>query len=98
MATTVRVDEKLHRILREISEREQRSIGDVMTEAIEQYRRAKFWEQAKLDYENLRADPEAWSEYQEEIAAWDALSGDGLDPEPAYFTPEEEAAFDDESA
>lgn len=98
MATTVRVDEKLHRILREISEREQRSIGDVMTEAIEQYRRAKFWEQVRLDYERLRADPEAWSEYQKEIAAWDALSDDGLGPEPAYFTPEEEAAFDDESA
>jgi hypothetical protein len=36
----------------------------------------------RADYERLRADPEAWAEYQREIALWDALSSDGLEDEP----------------
>src|SRR5665811_2030770 len=33
----------------------------------------------------LRADPVAWEDYQDEIALWDALSGDGLEHEIAWY-------------
>lgn len=41
----------------------------------------------------MRADPVAWKDYLDEIALWDTLSGDGLENEEPYYTPEEEAAL-----
>jgi len=31
----------------------------------------------------------AWKEYQDEAAAWESMSGDGLDGEVPYFTDQE---------
>ncbi len=42
MANTVRVDERLHITLREIALAEKRSIGQVIEDAIRQYRRERF--------------------------------------------------------
>ncbi len=39
----------------------------------------------------MRADPVAWKDYQDVIALWDTLAGDGLENEEPYYTPEEEA-------
>ena len=50
------------------------------------------------DYARLRANPDAWRDYQEEIAAWDSLIGDGLADEPPYLSPEEEQAIRERSA
>lgn len=44
----------------------------------------------------LKADPVAWKDYQNEIALWDTLSGDGLVNEEPYYTPEEEAEIEAE--
>lgn len=46
----------------------------------------------------LRGDPVAWKDYQDEIAMWDSLAGDGLEDEAPYYTPEEEAAIEAEYA
>jgi predicted transcriptional regulator len=91
MATNVRVDEQLHAVLRELSEAEQRPIGVLIADAIDAYRTAKFWEQARRDYERLRADPAEWAEYQAEVALWDSVAGDGLEREEPYYSPDEEA-------
>ena len=98
MATTVRVDDRLHSELRELSNQENRPIGEVIADAIERYQKAKFWEQARADFQRLRSDPAEWADYQAEIAVWDALAGDGLEGEEPYYTPEEEAELDAESA
>jgi len=98
MATTVRVDNKLHAKLLEISQEEQRPIGQVIEEAIDQYRKAKFWQGVREDYARLRADPAAWKDYQDEIALWDMAANDGLKDEEPYYTPEEEAALNAEDA
>lgn len=94
MATTVRVDDTLHAKLREIADEEHRSIGQVIEDAIEEYRRAKFWQGAYEDYARLKADPMAWQDYQNEIALWDSLTDDGLVGEEPYYTLEDEAAID----
>lgn len=94
MATNVRVDEQLHSILRELSEEEQRPIGVLIGDAIEQYRTAKFWDQARRDYERLRSDPVEWADYQAEVELWDSVAGDGLEREDPYYSLEEEAEFD----
>jgi predicted transcriptional regulator len=90
MANTVRVDERLHATLREIALEEKRSIGQVIEDAIRQYRKERFWDGVEEDLARLRADPVAWKDYQDEIAVWDTLSGDGLENEEPYYTVEAE--------
>ena len=91
MAKSVRVDERLHSTLRDIALEEKRSIGQVIEDAVRQYRKARFWAAFEEDLARLRADPVAWKDYQDEIALWDTLAGDGLENEEPYYTPEEEA-------
>jgi hypothetical protein len=98
VATTVRVDSKVHTKLHELAAEEQRPIGQVIEDAIDQYRRAKFWQGVQEDYARLRADPVAWKEYQDEIALWDSTASDGLGHEEPYYTPEEEAELNAEDA
>jgi hypothetical protein len=98
MATNVRVDEQLHAILRELADEEQRPIGALIADAIETYRTAKFWEQARRDYERLRSDPAEWAAYQAESDLWDVVAGDGLEREEPYYSSEEEADLNAQSA
>jgi predicted transcriptional regulator len=86
---TVRVDSKLHATLRELSEEENRSISQVIEEAIDRYQKENFWKAMHEGFTRLRADPTAWREYQDEAALWDSVSGDGLENEEPYFTEEE---------
>jgi hypothetical protein len=89
VATTVRVDDKLHAALREIAIEERRAIGQVIEDAIAQYQKEKFWRDVESSVERLRADPVAWREYREEIALFEGGSMDGLEHEEPYFGPEE---------
>ncbi len=41
----------------------------------------EFWRQFNEGYANLKADPQAWAEYQAECKLWDNTVGDGLGPE-----------------
>ena len=86
---TVRVGPKLHAKLRALSDAEQRSITQVIEEAVDRYQKENFWKALHEGFARLRADPAAWREYQEEAALWDSVSGDGLEDEAPYFTEEE---------
>ena len=86
---TVRVEPELHATLRELAAAEQRSIGQVIADAVDRYQKQKFWRAMHEGFARLRADPAAWSEYQDEAALWDSASGDGLEDEEPYFTAEE---------
>jgi hypothetical protein len=91
MATTVRVEDELAERLREIAREEHRSIGQVIGDAITQYQKEKFWTVVRASYAQLRSDPEAWREYQNEIAVFEGASMDGLEHEAPYYSAEEEA-------
>ncbi len=86
---TVRVDPKLHATLRALSAAEQRSIGRVIEAAVDRYQQETFWKAMHEGFARLRADPVAWSAYQEDAALWDSVRGDGLEDEEPYFTEEE---------
>lgn len=86
---TVRVEPKLHATLRALADAEQRPIGRVIEDAIDRYQRDRFWTAMHEGFAKLRADPEAWSEYQDEAALWDSVGGDGLEDEPPYYSEEE---------
>jgi predicted transcriptional regulator len=76
---TVRIDPKLHATLRALSEAEQRSISQIIEDAVDRYQKAQFWQAMHDGFARLRADPVAWSEYQAEVDLWDSTSNDGLE-------------------
>ncbi len=86
---TVRVESKVHATLRALAAAEQRSISQVIEEALDRYQKEKFWQAMHEGFARLRANPAAWDEYRAEAALWDSASGDGLEDEAPYFTPEE---------
>ena len=86
---TVRVEPKLHATLRALAKDEQRSISQVIADAVDRYQNEKFWQAMHEGFARLRADPVAWRAYQEEAALWDSASGDGLEDEEPYLTEDE---------
>ncbi len=90
MDTSLDIDPKLEARIRELAERQQRSPGSVMTEAIEQY---VAREEARVSFDE--EEEASWRDYQktglhitgDELSAW--LDTWGTDPEkepPACHT------------
>lgn len=95
---TVELKPATHAKLQAIAQEEDRPMGELVTFLVDRYEKERFWRGARADYERLRANPEAWKDYQNEVAAWEGLLGDGLENEPAYFTPEEEREIRERAA
>lgn len=79
--TTIRISEKTHRILTQLSREAGTSMNELVDRAIELYRRQRIIAEANAAYAALRADPETWAEAQAEREEWDATLSDGLPPE-----------------
>jgi len=77
-STTIRVTRQTHQQLTELARQSGKSLQVVAAEAVERHRRAVFLDGLSADFAALRADPAAWADYQEELAAWDVTLGDGL--------------------
>jgi hypothetical protein len=74
MATTMmRVRGDLHALLQQLSEEEGVNMQEVLSRALDEYRRARFFERQDEAFRALRADPDAWRQEEEERAAWDAI-------------------------
>ena len=80
-STTVRVSERTHHALHELADQSGEPMQTVLDKAIEQYRRQRFLEECHAAYCTLQQNPDAWKEYQEELAVWDVALMDGLDSE-----------------
>ena len=76
-SVTVRIDPSSHRALREVAERSGESMQDVLSHAVEEYRRKHFLESANRAYAALRKQPRAWNEEKTERKKWDRTSRDG---------------------
>jgi len=70
-STTVRISSSAKTTLKVLSERTNRRMQEIVDEAIEQYRRRLFLEEANEAFARLRADEQRWTEELEERAAWD---------------------------
>ena len=79
-SATVRISEKSHQALRKLAAESGESMQAILDRAIEEHRRRLFLEAANAEYAALREDPEAWAEYQKELALWESTLMDGLDP------------------
>jgi predicted transcriptional regulator len=77
-STTVRVNLATHRVLTRLAEDTHFSIQTVLSNAVEAYRREVFLHRTNQAYAELKKDPKAWAERQEELAEWDGTTKDGL--------------------
>ena len=79
-SATVRISERSRETLRQLAAKSGESMQAILDKAIEQYRQERLMEEVNAAYAALRADPAAWADWQNEMAAWDATLMDGLDP------------------
>lgn len=66
---TIRISESSHRILREISKRDKKSMQAVLDQAIEAYRRQSFLEGLSTDFAALRENEVEWQAEKAERSA-----------------------------
>jgi predicted transcriptional regulator len=88
---TVRVSTATRDRIAELAQDAGMSMSSVVDEAIRDYKRKRFFEQLNEAVERTRADPEAWADYQAEVALFDNAAGDGLgtDDIPEYDPPQD---------
>jgi len=77
-STTVRVTEHTHEVLRELAKATGEPLQQVLEEAVEQYRRERFFADLHAAYERLAADQAAWQDEMTERAELDGTLADGL--------------------
>ncbi len=76
--TTVRIDEDTHRALRSLARETGENMQEMLSRAVEFYRRHRLLEQANAVFAALRSDAQAWRAECEERAAWHVTLADGL--------------------
>lgn len=73
----VRVPDETYQLIQEMAHG--KPMHAVITEAVEELRRKRIFEQANQAYAALRKDPEAWAKEQAELIELEGTLGDGLD-------------------
>jgi hypothetical protein len=81
---TVRISEKAHRTLRQLSQSSGEAMQTVLDKALERYRRERFWEEMDAAYAAIQNDPKAVAAEAEERALWDNTLMDGLDRDEVW--------------
>ena len=77
----VRISVEAHAALRSLADLEGRPMQATLDQAIEHYRRTRFWHEVEAAARNARQDKAAWGEEREERLAWDATLADDQDSE-----------------
>jgi predicted DNA-binding protein len=75
----IRISPQSKATLRELADHEGKPMQTVLDEAIEQYRRDRFFQELNDGYARLQANPQAWQEELDERGLWDSTLSDGLD-------------------
>jgi predicted transcriptional regulator len=78
VSTTVRVTEHTHELLRELAAATGQPLQRVLEEAVERYRRERFFADLHAAYARLAGDRAAWAAELDERAELDGTLGDGL--------------------
>ena len=76
-STTVRISQQGRVMLKKLARQTSRPMQAVLDDAIEQYRRRRFLEEANAAYDRLRKDAKAWKEELAERRQWEATLSDG---------------------
>jgi predicted transcriptional regulator len=78
-STTVRVTEHTHALLRELAAASGEPLQQVLEEAVERYRRERFFADLHAAYARLADDRSGWDEELDERTQLDGTLADGLD-------------------
>ena len=76
MSTTIRVSEETRDRLASLANATGRPMTRILDDAVEALERNLFFETLNRRYEELRADPEAWAEIEQERRAEEGALGD----------------------
>ena len=78
---TVRIRKETHRSLKRLADKTGEPMPEILTKAIEEYRRRHFLDGLAEDFAKLQADSPEWNEELSERDAWDTALGDDLHEE-----------------
>ncbi len=76
--TTIKVSVKTRDRLKRLADEDHLTLDAELARTLDKVEEFRFWAGVRADYERLRADPQEWSDYADELAAWDLTTGDGL--------------------
>jgi hypothetical protein len=79
---TIRISRSTHEILRSLSDTTGLTMAAVVDLALRDFRRKRFWDDYHAAYAELRADPDAWSDFQRELEPWAGPPVEGLGGPP----------------
>ena len=77
MAITAKISEPTHIALKQLSEQTGKPMQLILEEAVESYRRQKFFDNLDRQVLATKADPKAWEEELSERRLWEATLADG---------------------
>lgn len=77
MAITAKINESTHQAIKQMAEKTGKSIQLVLEEAVELYRREKFFEELNSQVLAVKANPQAWKEELAERKLWELTLSDG---------------------
>jgi hypothetical protein len=78
-ASTVRISDSAHRVLRDLAHRESVPMQTLLDRAIEDYRRTKFLDAVNQSFANLCSDPSGWADEVSERQKWNSTTRDGIE-------------------
>lgn len=81
---TVKIPAEAHARLAEFAAADGRPMGDVLDRLIDQEWRRRFFDEFDAAFARLKADPEAWADWQAELRSMEGTLMDGLEDDPWY--------------
>jgi len=81
LSAMVRIRDEDHEMVKELAERAGVSISEVVSRALEEYRRKHFLYGLAEDFAALRVRDADWQSELEERRAWDGVLGDDIESE-----------------
>ncbi|KAF0241043.1 MAG: hypothetical protein FD180_4653 [Planctomycetota bacterium] len=81
MSLTVRIRSTTHSALRGLSKATGKTMQDILSLAIDEFRRKWILAASDQAFRDLKKDPKAWKEYKAEQKLWECTLTDGLEPE-----------------
>lgn len=79
---TVKIRADSHATLAGLAAEQQQSMGALLADFIERQRRRCLFDEADAADTRLKANPEAWAEYQAELKSMAGTLMDGLEDDP----------------
>lgn len=81
MSLTVRISSSTHVALKGLSKSTGKSMQDLLSEAVDEFRRKWILAASDAALREMKKDPKAWKAYMAEQKLWEGTLADGLERE-----------------